>query len=79
MMEEKASYLTQSAGSDQSQAVEAAIQRLLDMLGPDRLVDLVEKLSDVAGDPGFGDVVLVFVDGRVRLIKASKSYDWSKY
>jgi len=62
-----------------TQAVDLAIQRLLDMLGPTRLIDLVGKLADVAETPGFGDVVLVFVDGRVRLIKASKSYDWSKY
>jgi len=63
----------------ETQNVESAFQRLLAILGPARLVDLVEKLSDVASDPGFGDIIMVFVDGRVRLIKASKSYDWSRY
>ena len=77
MSEEKASYSTQSAGSDQSQAVDLAIQRLLDMLGPTRLIDLVEKLSDVAKDTRYGDVTIVVVDGRARLVKIVKSWDWS--
>ena len=57
--------------------VDLAIQRLLDMLGPTRLIDLVEKLSDVAKDTRYGDVTIVVVDGRARLVKIVKSWDWS--
>ena len=77
MTEDKASYLTQCTESDKSQTVEAAFQQLLAMLGPARLVDLVEKLSDVASDTRHGDVVIVVMDGRARLIKITKSWDWS--
>jgi len=76
-MEDKAPYHTQPVGAAQTPDVDSAIQRLLDMLGPTRLVDLVEKLSDVVKDTRYGDVTIVVVDGRARLVKIAKSWDWS--
>ena len=55
--------------------VKNAMQRLLAMLGTERLVQLAQKLDDVATDTRFGDVKIIITDGRVRLLKAEKSYE----
>lgn len=56
-------------------AVEDAVKCLLLLLGPERLVQLAQKLDDVAKDTRFGDVKIIVTDGRVRLLKAEKSYE----
>jgi len=55
--------------------VKAAMQRLLALMGAERLVQLAQKLDDVVSDTRFGDVKIVVTDGRVRLLKAEKSYE----
>jgi hypothetical protein len=38
-------------------------------------VQLAQMLEDVATDTRFGNVTVVITDGRVRLLKAEKSYE----
>jgi hypothetical protein len=55
--------------------VEEALKRLVQLLGYRRVVQLPKLLDDVALDTRFGDVKIIITDGRVRLLKAEKSYE----
>lgn len=57
------------------QEVEDSLSRLLTLLGGDRVVQLAQKIDDVIADTHFGNVTIVITDGRVRLLKAEKSYE----
>lgn len=57
------------------QEVEDSLSRLLTLLGGDRVVQLAQKIDDVIADTRFGNVTIVITDGRVRLLKAEKSYE----
>ena len=56
-------------------AVKDAAGLLLLLLGPERFLQLPQMLNDVATDTRFGNVTIVITDGRVRLLKAEKSYE----
>lgn len=52
-----------------------ALQRLVQLLGAERVIQLSQMLEDVAMDTRFGDVKIIITDGRVRLLKVEKSYE----
>lgn len=55
--------------------VDIAMRRLLALLGGERVVQLTQKIEEVITDSHFGNVTIVITDGRVRLLKAEKSYE----
>ncbi len=48
--------------------------KLIIMLGPMKLVKLVELLEDVIEKTGYGDVKIVVAEGKVQMLKAEHSY-----
>lgn len=69
------SAVVADANNENSVEVEEAIKRLYLLLGAERLVQLTQMLDDVAADTRFGNVTIVITDGRIRLLKAEKSYE----
>ena len=50
------------------------MQFFLAKFGQERLTQLKHLLEDLIEDPGYGDIKLVIMDGRVTLLKVEKSY-----
>lgn len=55
--------------------VQEAMKRLLVQLGERRVVLLAKLIDDVGKETRYGDVKIIVADGRVRNIKAEKSYE----
>jgi hypothetical protein len=51
------------------------VRRLAELLGEERLRQLVELIEEVEGDTRWGDVKIVIAEGRVQRLKAEKSYE----
>lgn len=59
---------------DLSPAVLTAVNRLLTMMGPGKLVQLSELMREVTIETGYGDVKVIISQGAVQRLKAEKSY-----
>ena len=55
-----------------------AITRLVELLGANCIMQLANRLDELLDDTGYGNVTIVLVAGRVRLIKVERSYDTVK-
>lgn len=52
-----------------------ALNRLLNLMGPEKFLQLADLMRDVALDTGYGDVKVVIAQGTVARLKVEKSYD----
>jgi len=57
-----------------SPPVASAIGKLLQSLGPERLVKLADLIREVEQETGYGDVKIVVAEHVVQRLKAEKSY-----
>ncbi len=55
-------------------ALRIALERLLDVPGAEKLIELPDRIRDVVGDTRFGGVEIIVSEGRITRLKAVKSY-----
>ena len=59
---------------ENSEEVQAAMQRLPALLGLEHVALLLELLETIVEDSGYGGVEIVVAEGRVQSMKLTKSY-----
>ena len=54
--------------------LDSAIEKLLDLLGAERIIQLADLIAEVCKKTGYGDVKIIVAEGRVTTLKQEISY-----